>query len=126
LLEHPLVRRHQKQKNIEIEEESILLKTIKLTKNINYLTEKLPKPNYTPLRYKSMLEKNRIKKHNKYELDLNLKLSLPPIKPKIVQSSRKIESLNHQELYEEKRRHRRHVSKERLDERSQRRIENRK
>ena len=51
----PLVRNRQKKsKDIEVEEKSILLKTIKLTKNINYLTEKLPKPNYSPLRLKSI------------------------------------------------------------------------
>lgn len=50
-----MVRAHQKKvREIELEEKSILLKTIKLTKNINYLTEKLPKPNYSPLRIKSI------------------------------------------------------------------------
>lgn len=29
-----------------------LLRTIKLTKNINYLTDMMPKPNYSPLKYK--------------------------------------------------------------------------
>lgn len=29
-----------------------LLRTIKIPKNIHYLTEKLPKPNYIPLKYR--------------------------------------------------------------------------
>ena len=56
IMETSIMKR--KMKNIgetEVEEESILLKTIKLEKNINYLTENLPKPNYLPLRYKALL-----------------------------------------------------------------------
>jgi hypothetical protein len=29
-----------------------LLRTIKLTKNINYLTDMMPKPNYSPIKYR--------------------------------------------------------------------------
>lgn len=69
---------------MEVEEESILLRTIKLTKNINYLTEKLPKPNYSPLRYKSLLaNRSSLDNHHKSEGKkgaFDLKLSLPPIK----------------------------------------------
>ena len=80
----------KKHKEVEVEEESVLLKTIKLTKNINYLTEKLPKPNYSPLRYKSMLN-NRSALDNRKKIDLNMKLSLPPIKNSmLVKSDRNI------------------------------------
>ena len=64
----------------EVEEESVLLRTIKLSKNINYLTEKLPKANYSPLRYKSML-------NNRSSVDLKLKVSLPPIKKSLLVKS---------------------------------------
>jgi hypothetical protein len=30
----------------------MLLKTIKFSKNINYLADRLPKPNYAPVKYK--------------------------------------------------------------------------
>jgi hypothetical protein len=43
----------KKGKDIESLESSSLLKTIRLVKNMNYLTEKLPKPNYTPVRYRT-------------------------------------------------------------------------
>jgi hypothetical protein len=59
-------KKTKKLRDYEIEEESILLKTIKLTKNINYLTEKLPKPNYSPLRYKSLLANKSSIDHRKY------------------------------------------------------------
>ena len=72
----PIMRKRMKSKfETEVEEESILLKTIKLSKNINYLTEKLPKPNYSPIKYKSMLK-------NRSSVDLKLKMSLPPINNK--------------------------------------------
>lgn len=35
-------------------ETSFLLKTIRPTKNMNYLTERLPKPNYCPVRFRSV------------------------------------------------------------------------
>lgn len=44
----------KKTKQIINLESSSLLKTIRLVKNMNYLTEKLPKPNYSPVRFKSM------------------------------------------------------------------------
>jgi hypothetical protein len=81
-LDLPLIKKHvKKNKDMEVDEKSILLKTIKLTKNINYLTERLPKPNYSPLRLKSI-------SHNKSSLSqrymgkspYDLHLSLPPIK----------------------------------------------
>ena len=80
----PVMRKRMKKaKELEVEEESILLRTIKLTKNINYLTEKLPKPNYSPLRYKSLLG-NRSSLDNRANINkkklYDLKLSLPPIK----------------------------------------------
>ncbi len=34
------------------------MKTIRLVKNMNYLTEKLPKPNYSPVRYRSLKSVN--------------------------------------------------------------------
>ena len=79
--------------DVEVEEESVLLKTIKLTKNINYLTERLPKPNYNPLRYKSML--NNRKGDKKEKLHLNIKLSLPPLKnnKELIKSERKVKML---------------------------------
>lgn len=74
-------KRLKKVKDYEIEEESILLKTIKLTKNINYLTEKLPKPNYSPLRYKSLLANRSATDHRKnLKKDYDLQISLPPLK----------------------------------------------
>lgn len=65
-----------------------MLKTIKLSKNINYLTERLPKPNYSPLRYKSLLG-NRSSMDRRSELNskkktYDIKLSLPPIYAKNV------------------------------------------
>lgn len=91
LLELPIfVKKMKKHKEIDVEEESVLLKTIKLTKNINYLTEKLPKPNYSPLKYKSMLNnRSALEKRNK--IDLKMKFSLPPIKNSaLVKSERKM------------------------------------
>lgn len=86
MLELPFVTKKMKKHiDIEVEEESVLLKTIKLTKNINYLTERLPKPNYNPLRYKSML--NNRKGDKKEKLHLNMKLSLPPLKNKDLMKS---------------------------------------
>ena len=80
----------KKHKDIEVEEESVLLKTIKLTKNINYLTEKLPKPNYSPLRYKSMLNNRSDSEMNRKKVKLNMKFSLPPIKKGLIKSERSI------------------------------------
>ena len=84
LLEMPVMKKKMKKvKDVEVEEESILLRTIKLTKNINYLTEKLPKPNYSPLRYKSLLaHRSGMNHHSSLEKKdpYDLKLSLPPIK----------------------------------------------
>ena len=54
-----------------------MLKTIKLSKNINYLTEKLPKPNYSPLRFKIG---NRSSVDNRYRSPEEMQMSLPPIK----------------------------------------------
>lgn len=80
-------KRLKKLKDYEIEDESILLKTIKLTKNINYLTEKLPKPNYSPLRYKSLLgNKSSIDHRKNMKNDLDMKISLPPIRNAINRS----------------------------------------
>ncbi len=69
-----------------MDEKSVLLRTIKITKNINYLTEKLPKANYSPLRIVSVVKRNKstleVKKKSPYDLGI----SLPPLK-----SNRKIE-----------------------------------
>jgi hypothetical protein len=46
----------KKTKIVESLESSSLLKTIRPVKNMNYLTEKLPKPNYLPVRYRSFKE----------------------------------------------------------------------
>lgn len=90
------MRSHQRKvREIELEEKSILLKTIKLTKNINYLTEKLPKPNYSPLRIKS-IERNKSTFEPKRKSPYDLQLSLPPLKmprkqselPPIIKSER--------------------------------------
>ena len=49
----PLVIRNMKKpRDSDLQEKSSLLKTIKVGKNISYIGEKLPLPNYTPLRYK--------------------------------------------------------------------------
>ena len=76
------------------------MRTIKLTKNINYLTEKLPKPNYSPLRYKSLLANRSSMNHPHHSSlrkkdSIELKLSLPPINGgvnprKIVKSDRNL------------------------------------
>lgn len=79
-------KRLKKLKDYEIEEESILLKTIKLTKNINYLTEKLPKPNYSPLRYKSLLSNRSTTDHHKPSKKYDLQISLPPLKSNLRKS----------------------------------------
>lgn len=64
-----------------MDEKSILLKTIKLTKNINYLTERLPKPNYSPLRLKSISpNKSVLSQRYVSKSPYDLHLSLPPIK----------------------------------------------
>ena len=57
----------------------MLLRTIKFGKNINYLTEKLPKANYSPLRIKS-IERNKSTFEVKRKSPYHLQLSLPPIK----------------------------------------------
>lgn len=46
----------RKSKVVESLENSTLLKTIRPVRNMNYLTEKLPKPNYVPVRYRSFKE----------------------------------------------------------------------
>jgi hypothetical protein len=38
---------------MNLEPPSILLSTIKPVKNMNYLTDRLPKPNYTPIKFKA-------------------------------------------------------------------------
>ena len=89
----PIMRKRMKSKfETEVEEESILLKTIKLSKNINYLTEKLPKPNYSPIKYKSMLK-------NRSSVDLKLKMSLPPIKNKKIAISERKPSIKRDYSY---------------------------
>ena len=81
LLDMPVMKKKMKKvKDMEVEDISILLKTIKLTKNINYLTEKLPKPNYSPLRYKSLLSNRSSMDHKKGRLSDLHEMSLPPIK----------------------------------------------
>ena len=72
-------QKQKKLRDFEIEEKSILLKTIKFGKNINYLTEKLPKANYSPLRVKS-IERNKSTFEPKRKSPYDLQLSLPPIK----------------------------------------------
>ena len=89
ILELALIKKHHKKnKQVEVDEKSVLLKTIKLTKNINYLTERLPKPNYSPLRLKSISQniKGSLSQRYKSKSPYDLHLSLPPIKsqPKIV------------------------------------------
>lgn len=39
---------------IEVDESSQLLQTIRLPKNFHYLTERLPKPNYSPIKLKKI------------------------------------------------------------------------
>jgi len=71
----------KKNKDFEVDEKSILLKTIKLTKNINYLTERLPKPNYSPLRLKSINQhKSSLSQRYVSKSPYDLHMSLPPIK----------------------------------------------
>lgn len=71
----------KKNKDFEVDEKSILLKTIKLTKNINYLTERLPKPNYSPLRLKSINNhKSALSQRYVSKSPYDLHMSLPPIK----------------------------------------------
>ena len=80
ILELPYVKnKAKKNREVQFEEKSILLKTIKLTKNINYLTEKLPKPNYSPLRVRS-IDRNKSTFEPKRKSPYDLQLSLPPIK----------------------------------------------
>ena len=46
----------KKVRSIESLETSTLLKTIRPVKNMVYLTDRLPKPNYCPVRYRSFFE----------------------------------------------------------------------
>lgn len=93
----------KKNRELEIEEKSILLKTIKISKNINYLTEKLPKPNYSPLRFKS-IERNKSTFEAKRKSPYDLQLSLPPIKsnkkvePQLIKSERNSPHKRHESL----------------------------
>jgi NIMA (never in mitosis gene a)-related kinase 1/4/5 len=90
ILDDFIIRKHmRKSKDIQVEERSILLKTIKISKNINYLTERLPKANYSPLKYKSLsknhssmdMPRNRsLLNRSTIKNSSNLDLSLPPIK----------------------------------------------
>jgi NIMA (never in mitosis gene a)-related kinase len=54
ILMMPSVIKHLSEVSLIEADESIpeLLRTIKIPKNIHYLTEKLPKPNYIPLKYR--------------------------------------------------------------------------
>ncbi len=81
-MESPMVKKRlKKNKEFEVDEKSILLKTIKLTKNINYLTERLPKPNYSPLRLKSIgNHKSSLSQRYVSKSPYDLHMSLPPIK----------------------------------------------
>ena len=75
-------------------EKSVLLRTIKLSKNINYITEKLPKPNYAPVEEKchyynrsmslesTMKNSQKLTKSQLYSKGKsNVNTSLPPIPP---------------------------------------------
>lgn len=55
LLHHPIVKSKLKISKgiINLEPPSNLLATIKPVKNMNYLTDRLPKPNYTPIKFKA-------------------------------------------------------------------------
>ena len=93
--------KHRKARDFEFDEKSILLKTIKISKNINYLTEKLPKPNYSPPRIRS-ISKNRSSFEAKRKSPYDLQLSLPPIKsnkkPGLVKSERVSPKKRHESL----------------------------
>jgi NIMA (never in mitosis gene a)-related kinase len=54
ILMMPSVIKHLSEASMIEPDESVseLLKTIKIPKNIHYLTEKLPKPNYIPLKFR--------------------------------------------------------------------------
>lgn len=51
-----IVKRLDERTLVEVvdEKENILLNTIKVPKNIHYLTDRLPKPNYSPLKIKKI------------------------------------------------------------------------
>lgn len=55
------------------------MKTIRMVRNMNYLTERLPKPNYSPVRYRSMREisdgYHNDKRMNRHVSDVIPKLS---------------------------------------------------
>lgn len=42
----------KKSRDADLDEKSMLLRTIKVKKNISYIGENLPSPNYMPLKYK--------------------------------------------------------------------------
>jgi NIMA (never in mitosis gene a)-related kinase len=54
ILAMPSIIKHNSETTMVEADEGIpeLLRTIKIPKNIHYLTEKLPKPNYIPLKYR--------------------------------------------------------------------------
>ena len=68
LLNHRIVKaRLRRGKLVENLEASTLLKTIRPAKNLIYLTDRLPKPNYQPVRYRSYFQlKDHEAPHQKY------------------------------------------------------------
>ena len=56
LKEHIIREKLKVGKSVESLESSVLLKTIRPAKNMVYLTDKLPKPNYQPIRYRSYFQ----------------------------------------------------------------------
>lgn len=65
ILSLPSVVRYMREsayEHVESEENhNNLLQTIKIPKNLHYLTDRLPKPNYTPLKTKKVSQKNLAK-----------------------------------------------------------------
>lgn len=85
----PAITKHLTDKTLIEPDESTpeLLKTIRIPKNMHYLTEKLPKPNYIPVKYrrstigaiKSLANSLEVKQdqHNNSSVDVS---SLPSLK----------------------------------------------
>ena len=84
----PAITKHLNDKTLLEADESApeLLKTIRIPKNMHYLTEKLPKPNYIPVKYRrstmgvikslaNSLEGNQ--DHNSSSMDVS---TLPSVK----------------------------------------------
>ncbi|KRX07956.1 Protein kinase-like domain [Pseudocohnilembus persalinus] len=101
ILQLPGLVRHMRESNFEhLESEegnNNLLQTIKVPRNLHFLTDRLPKPNYTPLKTKKVLKKSLYKTTSndiKNNQGIDTKQLLPKINDGIGERNLKIKNNN--------------------------------